>query len=160
MENSVEIMCIDICLNSSNIKRMRRKKGRVIVIMYSSWFKGFYSPLRQNDLSLWDAMTKVHHQRVFWVKFLRNNAQLVTIKRQVFAVFFRVRLSCEFSRLPPNGGLARRLGDTSFEWSSICCFFSQSKQLVKKASWRTKTILGKYNLVQTFWRFIKARKCK
>ena len=46
MENSVEIMCIDICLvNSSNIKRMGRKKGRVIVIMYSSWFKGFYSPL-------------------------------------------------------------------------------------------------------------------
>ena len=26
MENSVEIMCIDICLNSSNIKRMGEKK--------------------------------------------------------------------------------------------------------------------------------------
>ena len=34
MENSVEIMCIDICLNSSNIKRMGEKR-RVIVIMYS-----------------------------------------------------------------------------------------------------------------------------
>ena len=26
MKNSVEIMCINICLNSSNIKRMGRKK--------------------------------------------------------------------------------------------------------------------------------------
>ena len=34
MENSVEIMCIDIRLNSSNIKRMGEKR-RVIVIMYS-----------------------------------------------------------------------------------------------------------------------------
>ena len=41
MKNSVEIMCIDICLTSSNIKRMGRKKRRVIVIMHSSWFKGF-----------------------------------------------------------------------------------------------------------------------
>ena len=53
---------------------------------------------------------------------------------------------------PPNGRLARRLGDTSFDWSSICRFFRQLKQLFKKAPWRTKTnILGKYNLVQTFW---------
>ena len=33
--------------------------------MYSSWFKEFYSPLRQKDLSLWDAKTNVHHQQVF-----------------------------------------------------------------------------------------------
>ena len=130
--------------------------------MYSSWFKGFYSPLRPQYLSLWYANSKVHLHGVVRVTFLTNNVhEHVTIKRQFFAVSFRVPLLCEFSRrTPPNGGLARRLGDTSFEWSSICCFFSQSKQLVKKASWRTKTILGKYNLVQTFWRFITARKCK
>ena len=76
MENSVEIMCIDICLvNSSNIKRMGRKKGRVIAIMYSSWFKGFYSPLRQKYLSSWNANSKLHHDDgVLRVKFLTNNA--------------------------------------------------------------------------------------
>ena len=107
MENSVEIMCIDICLvNSSNIKRMGRKKGRVIVIMYSSWFKGFYSPLRQNDLSLWYANSKVHHDGVLRVKFLTNNAyEHVTIKRQFFAVSFCEPLPREFSRLPQMEGL-------------------------------------------------------
>ena len=107
MENSVEIMCIDICLvNSSNIKRMGRKKGRVIVIMYSSWFKGFYSPLRQNDRPLWYANSKVHHDGVLRVKFLTNNAhEHVTIKRHFFAVSFRVPLPREFSRLPQMEGL-------------------------------------------------------
>ena len=129
--------------------------------MYSSEFKGFYSPLRQKDLSLWYATSKANHDGVLRVKFLTNNArEHVTIKRQFFAASFRVPLPREFSRFLQNGELARRLGDTSFDWSSICCFFSQLKQLVKKASWRTKTILGKYNLVQTFWRFITARKCK
>ena len=75
MENSVEIMCIDICLNSSNIKRMGRKKGRVTAIMYSSWFKGFYSPLRQKYLSSWNANSKLHHDDwVLRVKFLTKNA--------------------------------------------------------------------------------------
>ena len=74
MKNSVEIMCIDSCLNSSTIQKGWREKRKEVAIMYSSWFKEFYSPLRQNHLSLWDANSKVHHQQVFWAKYLRNNA--------------------------------------------------------------------------------------
>ena len=120
--------------------------------MYSSWFKGFYSPLRLQYLSLWYANSKVHLHGVVQVKFLTNNGhEHVTIKRQFFRVSSHVPLSCEFSRLLKMEGLLADQGTHLLIGHPSVVFFCHLKQLVKKASWRTKTILGKYNLVQTFW---------
>ena len=138
MKNSVEIMCIDSCLNSSTIQKGWREKRKEVAIMYSSWFKEFYSPLRQNHLPLWDANSKVHHQQVFWAKYLRNNAKLVTIRAGLLRPLSRTTLLWILAT-SPKVGLARRLEGYLLIGSFIYCFVSQLKQLVKRASWRTKT---------------------